>query len=245
MFDIETAPARGFFWEMYETNIIEVDQQGYMLCFSAKWLGEKKNHVFGLPDFPGYKRNMTDDAKLVAKLAGFLEEADYVVAHNGDRFDLTTTNTRMIANGLPPLAPLKTVDTLKIARNRFRFLSNKLDDLGQFLNVGRKLAHTGKHLWFACMKGDMKAWRKMKAYNVQDVILLEKVYLKLRPWGKHPNINEVSRQVDACPTCGGKHLQKRGRKFNATSSRQEYQCQTCFKRCYGPWEKLPERVTRT
>lgn len=241
LFDIETAPAKGWFWGVWETNVIEVEQHGYMLSFSAKWLGQNKVITYTLNDFKGHKAYSNDDKKLVSKLAELLNEADIVVAQNGDRFDLTTTNTRLIANNLPPIAPLKTIDTLKVARSKFKFLSNKLDDLGNFLGVGRKIAHTGKHLWFGCMANDKKAWAMMKKYNVQDVILLEAVYLKLRPWiTNHPNHNFFNGETNKCPNCNSSQLHARGKRRTLTSEYKRYVCKDC-----GAWSRSnPERISR-
>ena len=232
-FDIETAPSKGWFWQMWETNIIEVETPGYMLSFAAKWQGDKRVMVYGLPDFPGYKKGSACDKRLVMMLAELFSEADIVVAHNGDRFDITTTNTRLVVNGLLPMAPAKSVDTLKVARQKFKFLSNKLDDLGNFLGVGRKLPHTGKDLWFKCMGGDMKAWKLMKDYNVQDILLLESVYERLRPWmTNHPNMNLLIRKTHACPNCGSNRTQSRGVGITRTGSYQRYQCRSC-----GAWSR--------
>jgi len=226
-----------------EGNIIEVVEPSFMLSFAYKWLGDTKVHIYALPDFPGYKKNKHDDSKLVEKLAQILDSADIIVAHNGDRFDITVTNTRLVTHCLSPLSGKKTVDTLKIARGRFKFLSNRLDDLGNFLGVGRKLAHTGKKLWLACMDGDPEAWKQMKKYNAQDVVLLERVYLKLRPFAlNHPNVNHITRRPTACPKCAYTHLNKRGFHYNQTSERQQYQCLSCQGWCYGPWEKIASKV---
>lgn len=45
LFDIETAPIIGPSWQIRESDVLWVIQDWYMLCFSWKWLGEKKTHV--------------------------------------------------------------------------------------------------------------------------------------------------------------------------------------------------------
>jgi DNA polymerase elongation subunit (family B) len=243
LFDIETSPMLSYTWGMWEQDVIEVEKTWYILSFAAKWLGGKKTEVYGLCDFKGYRSDKSDDRHLVEKLHKLLEEADYVIAHNGDVFDLKKANARFIFHRIPPTKPYVSIDTLKIARRYFKFESNKLDDLGQYLGVGRKLPHTGKHLWFGCMKGDMKSWRKMKAYNVQDVLLLEQVYLAMRGWSKnHPNLNVVSRKVNACPKCQSTNIQKRGFVLTRTSEAQRYQCRDCLGWCSGAPEKLASKV---
>src|SRR6266487_3519317 len=230
LFDIETAPCLGWVWEKWETNVIEFKTQWYILSFAYKWLGEKKIHTHALPDYPAYEKDREDDAGLTRELWRVLDSSDVAIAHNGDRFDTRKANSRFIAHGLVPPRPRKNVDTLKIARRHFNFTSNRLDDLGQYLGVGRKLAHTGKHLWLGCMRGDPAAWRMMVRYNKTDVALLERVYLKLRPWATgHPNLDNFTR-ANVCPTCQSQKLVHRGFNLTKTGKRQRFQCTDC-----GAW----------
>jgi uncharacterized protein YprB with RNaseH-like and TPR domain len=223
--DIETAPSLGWVWAKWETNVIDFKTDWYMLSFSYKWADEDKVHVVGLDDFPGYKSNLENDKKLAKALWDVLNEADVVVAHNGDAFDLPKANTRFISHGFKPPKPYKTVDTLKIARRAFKFDSNKLDDLGRYLGIGRKLPNTGFHLWRGCMTGDADSWKLMKEYNKQDVILLEKVYFLVRAWGNtYPVVNQGT---STCPRCGSEKVQKRGFSYTQQSKKQRYQCSSC------------------
>lgn len=204
-----------------------------MLSFAVKWLDEKNTKVYTLADFKGYKKDKTNDRLLVKKLWEYLSEADVVIGHNGDGFDIKKSNARFIYHSFMPPAPNKTIDTLKVARRHFKFTSNKLDNLGNILGVGRKVAHEGKHLWLSCMNGDMKAWKTMAKYNKQDVVLLEKVYLKLRPYmTSHPDRNVVDGTKGKCPACGSDKMQKRGYSITTTRKYQRLQCQDC-----GRWHK--------
>lgn len=228
LFDIETSLSKGYFFELWkEGNIVEIEASWYMLSFAWKWLGHKHTNTAALPDFPNYKKAPTCDKALVTELHRLLNEADVVVAHNGDRFDIRKTNARLLAHGLTPPRPYKTVDTLKLARKHFKFDSNRLDDLGHYLGVGRKLPTTGKALWLGCMNGDPKSWKKMRRYNAQDVALLERVYEKLRPWAtNHPNLNHYTR-ANVCPVCQSGDINKDGFFFIASGKKQRFSCQSC------------------
>src|SRR5882757_2534719 len=229
-FDIENTPIRGWVWKTWEDNLIRTDHDWYMLSFAAKWAHEDDYKVFGLPDFPRWKKDRECDHDLVKLLHKYLDEADIIVAHNGDAFDIKKSNARFIQHGMNPPSTYKTIDTLKMARTNFKFSSNRLNDLGQYLKVGKKLPHTGADLWFDCMKGDKpESWVMMKDYNIQDVKLLEEVYYKLRPWAKsHPNMNLWNPKDDvACPKCQSIHVQKRGIEIKVSSRRQRFQCQDC------------------
>lgn len=229
-FDIETAPCLGWAWGIWEQNLIDLKKSWYVLCFAYKWDGEKRIHTKALPDYRGYKKDTECDRALTKDLWKLFDEADIIVAHNGDRFDVKKSNARFAFHGLKPPTPYKTIDTLKIARRNFAFLSNKLNDLGAYLKVGRKLPHTGWSLWRGCMLGDAKSWRLMRRYNARDVELLEKVYQRLRPWHTtHPNLNAYKEKPNplACPVCESVHTRKGG--FNVSKVRkvQRHICQDC------------------
>lgn len=225
--DIETAPSLGYVWGKWEQNVIEFTQEWYMLSFAAKWQGEKQVRTYALPDYPSFKKNKECDKTLVKDLWKLFDEADVVIAHNGDKFDIKKSNARFIQNGLRPYSPFKSIDTLKDARNRFGFTSNKLDDIARALGLGRKLPHTGFHTWKGCMTGNEKSWRLMRRYNAQDVVLLEKVYEKLKAWSKnHPDFRMYDNRP-GCPICKSTKVQKRGARAFLKRMRQSFQCRDC------------------
>jgi hypothetical protein len=229
--DIETAPNLGWVWGKWQQNVLDMKSDWYILSYAAKWLHIKGSKVVsrGLDDMMGYEKGSEDDTRLVQELWRLVNDADIIVAHNGDGFDLPKIMTRFIVHGMKPPQPFKTVDTLKIARKKFAFDSNKLDDLCRYLGLGRKLPHTGFHLWKGCMAGDKKSWNKMKKYNAHDVDLLEDLYYLFRSWDtQHPQVNETfGGIISRCPKCGSKKIQKRGLSYTMLRRKQRYQCQAC------------------
>lgn len=226
--DIETAPSLGWVWGKWEQNVIDFKKDWYMLSFAYKWAHEDKVQVKALPDYAGYDRHTESDKALAKDLWKLLDEADIVIAQNGDKFDIPKINTRFLIHGLQPPTPYKTVDTLKIARKVFAFDSNKLDDLGHYLNIGRKLPHTGFHLWKGCMSGDPESWKTMKEYNAHDIELLEQLYYKVRAWDRqHPQVNKGMIAGEACPKCASTNVHKRGFAFTLQRKKQRYQCRNC------------------
>jgi hypothetical protein len=227
--DIETSPTLGYSWTLWEADIIKVIEPWYMLSFAYKWLGDKKINVVSLPQFPTYNTDKKNDCALVKRLWEIFNEAEIIIAHNGDKFDIRKTMAKFIEHGLTPPAPYKTVDTLKVARKYFKFDSNRLDYLGEYLGIGRKIKTGGFDLWDGCMNGDKKAWKLMEKYNMVDVDLLEKVYYRLRPYIKnHPNLNLLQETLYNCPICGSKNTQKRGFSYSRTHKYQRFQCLDCF-----------------
>jgi hypothetical protein len=231
IYDIENAPLLSWVWSARDIDhVVAIESEWYMLSFAWKWLGDKRTQVLGLDDFRGYERDPENDKRLCRELHKLFDEADITIAHNGDQFDRRKANARFVANGLGPPSPYRTVDTLKVARRHFMFSSNKLDDLGQALGVGRKAPTGGWRTWRGCMAGDPASWSTMKKYNKQDVDLLEQVYLRLLPWmDNHPNMATLCAMPDACPKCGTPgRMQRRGTRHTARSlSYIRFYCRSC------------------
>lgn len=230
LYDIETAPNLGRYFELYkEGNIIWKESDWYMLSFSWKWLGEKQTYVMSLPEFPEWKKNKENDKALVGELHKLFNEADIIIAHNGNSFDQKKSNARFIYHGFPPPEPYKEIDTKLVAKRYFKFDSNKLDDLGDYFKIGRKMQTGGFSLWKGCMEGDKKSWKKMCEYNKQDVILLEKVYEKMKPWmNNHPNIALLNGDKEGCPNCGSLNIKKEGKNHTRAGVKQQWSCKNCF-----------------
>ena len=213
---------------MWEQNLIDIQTSWYILSFAYKWAGDKKVSTVALPDYGRFKRDREDDGNLVKALWKLYDAADLIIAHNGDRFDIKKSNARFIFHGLKPPSPYKSIDTLKIARSKFGFLSNRLNDLGAHLGLGRKLPHTGFHLWKQCMlTASPKHWNKLRKYNARDVTLLERIYERLRPWSpSHPNLAALS-EKPCCPVCQSLDIQRRGFNLARTKKTPRFHCQSC------------------
>jgi hypothetical protein len=234
LFDIETSPNIAYIWGKYEQDALgDFVKERQIISFAWKWLGEKIVRVLALPMFKGYKKHPDDNRELITRLHKIISAADVVVGHNVDEFDDKMANAEFISYGLPPPPPHKTVDTLKVAKAKFRFNSNKLGDLGRRLGLGKKVDTGGFELWAGCLRGNRKSWARMMKYNKQDVVLLEKIYLKLRPWmGNHPDMNAIDGKI-GCPICKSPNLQSRGWSISGSGRRKRFQCKACSKWSVG------------
>jgi DNA polymerase elongation subunit (family B) len=226
LLDIETAPNTAYVWGLFKENIplVRLKESSYVLCWAAKWYGEKQTYFSSV-----YETSMK---RMLKGIHDLLDEADAVVHFNGSSFDIPILNKEFVLHGFTPPAPYKQIDLLQVARKQFRFTSNKLDYIANRFNLGQK-HNTTFELWVDCMNRDPKAWKKMEAYNRQDVHLLEKVYDKFKPWIKgHANHSLYSAQSLVCPNCGSDDFKKRGFSYTATAKYQRYQCGGC-----GNWFK--------
>ncbi len=241
--DIETSPILGFAWQKYEVDIIEAYRDWSILCFVAHWKGGpwEIRSIDPPKSISAFIRDRDSDRAVVKTLWHLLDRADWVVAHNGDSFDIKKINARFLYYGLPPPSPYKSIDTKKAVKRVSANTSNKLDDLGNLWGVGRKIKHEGFELWTKCMDGDVAAWRRMLKYNKQDVVLLEAVYTRLVPWIKTLNRGMFTDGKTVCPHCGSHQLQSRGFEIMKTTKYRRVQCQEC-----GGWSRVPtgEKITK-
>lgn len=232
-FDVETSPTSAFVWRAGEQYIApeRLAHDSFLLCWAAKW-SDSPGVMYGRLT-PEEARNR-DDQRIVATLSGLMLDADWVVAHNGDRFDIPVVNGRCLQHGLPPVGQVRSIDTLKLSRKSFKLASNKLDYLAQTLGLGAKLP-TGFALWEAAYQGDPDALAAMDRYCRQDVRLLERVFDRLKPYAKGlPRLVDVDAVTDgvACSFCGSGDLQKRGFYRTAASNFQRLRCNQC-----GRWSR--------
>lgn len=242
--DIETSPILGYAWGMFETNIIKVKE--YTKIISVSWMkeGEKHAHVKALPDFPGYKPGVVDDKHLIRLIWDIMDEADILIAQNGDKFDVKTAQARMLAHGITPPSPPIQIDTLKIARRYFNLPAYNLDEMLRYVGLPGKVSTGGKELWFNCMEGDPKAWAKMKEYNKNDVEIMPPLYNKMRGWHKtHPSVTNFTRKQLACPVCNAGKLTKRGTCPLVGGYKIRYQCSECGRWSVGELIKNDVKIT--
>jgi len=170
---------------------------------------------------------------MIKKFIKVLHQADMIVAHNGDKFDLKWIRTRALIHGIDVMPAPKTIDTLKWAKRYFNFNSNKLDYIAKFLNVGAKMETGGMDLWKDIVfKKDQAALDKMVAYCKMDVKVLEAVFNKLNSYTT-PNHNyAVQHGGDKfeCPECSGTN-QKYNKKVVTASGTVHHwlKCRDCGK----------------
>lgn len=235
--DIETAPIRAWIWSLFKPMVAigQIDKDWHMLCWAAKW-HKSVNVYYDALWFHTKSGKFSPKAekKMVKAVWKMLDEADIVVAHNGDRFDVAKMNAKFFEYGMTPPSPYRTVDTLKVARSRFGFPSNKLDYIIQLKEKGAKLK-TDFQLWIDVMAGDKDQCERMMEYNIEDVNILEAVYTDMLPWiSNHPNVGVYNDKEEVqCTSCGSRSLHYRGFSYTNAGKYQRYVCTDC-----GKWGKL-------
>lgn len=200
-YDIETSFNVGIFWRTgYNLTINPGDiiHERAIICICYKWEGEDEIHSLT------WSKSQCDKAML-KEFIKVMAQADEIVAHNGDKFDLKWVRTRALFHGIDVMPNVKTIDTLKWAKKYFNFNSNKLDYIAKLLKVGAKMDTGGLDLWKDIVfRKDQEALDKMVAYCKMDVKVLEAVFNKLNSYAtpQHNYAVQYGGEKYECPECG-------------------------------------------
>lgn len=180
-FDIETSPNVVLSWRIGRdisidhSNILE---ERKIICIGYKWEKSKKAEAMWWDE-------KKDDKPMLQTFIEMANEADELVGHNGDRFDLPWIKTRCIYHNIQTFPKYQSIDTLKWTRKHFYFNSNRLDYLGKYLGIGGKIK-TEFDLWKdVVLKNDRSALKRMVNYCKRDVEMLQEVYERLAPHMPH------------------------------------------------------------
>jgi ribosomal protein S27AE len=233
-FDIETSPCVGWFWRPgYNLNLDynNILENAKIICICYKWEGSRKTYSLTWDS----KKN---DKKMLQDFIKVLNQANEVIGHNSDKFDIKWIRTRCLIHGIDMMPEYTSIDTLKEARKGFNFPSNRLDSIGRYTGVGKKIKTTGE-LWYdTCFKNNRTALDKMVKYCIQDVVLLEKVYAKMHNFIK-PKYR-FNTDKHACPRCGSEDLRVKANKISGAGVRfKNMQCANC-----GTYSKVTEKKVK-
>jgi uncharacterized protein YprB with RNaseH-like and TPR domain len=227
-FDIETSPNVGLFWEAGYKKTIPTDniiKERSIICICYKWQGQKT--VYSLK----WDKNQCDK-EMLKEFIDVANLADELVGHNGNRFDLPWIRTRCLFHSIDMLPRYQTIDTLTVARRRFRFNSNRLDYISKYLGFEGKIK-TSFQLWKdIILNNSRSAMSKMVEYCCEDVVQLEKVFLKLAQHIEnttHHGLNKGGKK-HSCRECGSTDTRINHTRYTAAGyQRLSVKCGNCFK----------------
>jgi len=226
---------RILFWDVETTNL-KADF-GRMLCFAYQWSDEKRINLETIRDTKAFKNGKPwEDGELIRKAHKVLIQADGLVHHFGDRFDLKFFKTRLIELGLY-FPPVHTVDTWKVAKKHLLLQSNRMANIADFLG-GEQKTGIKKREWVKSNGYHEPSLKKLEAYCKQDVKTLRGVYEKLKPYCNNVNMN-LFVPDEGCPTCSSKRIISNGIRATPAVSYRRLNCQEC-----GTWFKGPVTAVR-
>jgi len=229
LLDIETAPILANVWSIWnqDVGLNQIKKDWNIIAWCAKWLDEPKLFYQDLRN----SKDMGSDKKLLSGIWELMNEAQVIITQNGDQFDLKKLNARFLINGYNPPSSYKSIDTKKIAKKKFGFTSNRLEYMTNVTDTKyKKLKHKkypGHELWTECLKGNKDAWKEMELYNKHDVLALEELYKKFRPWDGSLNYNLYTDTESMVCSCGSEKFHKNGYCYTSVGKYQRYSCASC------------------
>jgi DNA polymerase elongation subunit (family B) len=214
-----------------------VKHDWYITCAAWAWLDTQNKKIskietVAVNDFKTYKKDFRDDRLLVKKLHKVIQQADLIVGHNSDQFDIKKINYKFIKYGLPPLDLPPTVDTLKSARKYAKSTSNTLYYLAREFGVSMKV-DLDPGVMHAADAGCEKSLKRLIRYNKGDIKAGAEVYFKLLPYIKnHPNIDKIMGRFNKndrpnCQNCGSSDVQSNGYRTSKAGRYRRYKCNKC------------------
>lgn len=242
--DLETSYMQGYFFDIWNINIAmsQVTKQSHLL--SASWAMNDEEPV-GVRLTPEDVKT-GNDLEVVVKLIEAINSCDVVVTFNGKKFDVKKLNTRALYWGLPPVVIPRHVDLMQDAKRLFKFPSNSMQNISQYLGEDGKISTGGSRLWQRCAEYENyeacdSALQEMLTYNIQDIVATRDLHKRFMGWSKNtPNIATITKQVQGrdlkedtellCIHCGSNDVSKimvdgvAKKGYTAVSSFDLYRC---------------------
>jgi hypothetical protein len=234
--DIETSPIEAYCWTYWPNYIDPMSQviknskgkpkDWAILTWAAKWLFDDQVYSARVTLEEAVEH---EDYSIMRELWQLMEEADVIVAHNGDKFDIRRINYRFAVNGFKPTSPFQSIDTMKVAKKAWGAPSYKQDYLNRDFGLKRKI-ETKFELWERCVTGDQTGLDDMLEYNQGDIFGLEDLYLTVLPWIRGPvNLSMyVDNEKPYCPNCLNDNLKTLSKPYRTPAGEYEaYRCMKC------------------
>lgn len=227
LFDIETSPCFGWFWRPGFNQTIthsQILEENKIICICYKWHGDDKIHTLT------WDKNQCDK-KMLADFSKVLIEADSIIGHNGEAFDVKWVQKRIAYHGLPPLGQLPTDDTMKQMKKHFNLNSNSLAYSAKYFGLELKGTPGGIDTWLDIIKKKCpKAMKLMTDYCELDVKVLDELYTKILPYVNPKQSHTASdKENHFCPACGSNDMIKYGTYRTRVATYQKRRCNSCLK----------------
>ena len=229
-------------WQRKQTGYLSTSQflvQPRTICLAWKWLGDDEVQFSAEWDagervdretYPGHKL-------MIEKAHSLLHEADFVVGWNSKPFDIPNLYGHMAEYNMRPPSPHIDVDLIKTSRSRFGFLSHRLADVAERLDMAGK-HDTGYGLWNKLRWAEgaelLKARALMEEYNKRDVEQTEEMFTALLPWVPGLNLYgegdydpKLPDAESRCRRCNSTDIRWEGTRRARTWWYRRFVCKTC------------------
>jgi uncharacterized protein YprB with RNaseH-like and TPR domain len=226
-YDIETSPALAWIWHTGKQWVghdqLKDERKFDIICICYRWAHESKIHSL---DWDYAKQ---DSAAMIEEFSYIVNQADLVIGHNADKFDMRHVNTQRLLHNQAPIAWPTTEDTLKQLRKYFYLPSYSLDYVSKLLTGSGKDKMSFQDWIDIVEKKNKKAFTKMIAYCKRDVQKLYEVWRKVSPHCQakvHMGLLKGFTR-ESCPRCGHNRPELAGKRTLTTGRYQRYLCTIC------------------
>lgn len=161
---------------------------GYILSYCIKRLdGEVIKRPIAVADIKAHRY----DRALCAQFLEDIAEFDRLVTYYGSRYDIPFLRTRSLYWNLdfPPIGTMFHTDLYYTVRGKLRLYRNRLETACDMFGIESKGHRLTPQVWQNAQTGDKKAIDYVLAHNIEDVISLEALWLKLNG---HYRLNKTS-----------------------------------------------------
>jgi uncharacterized protein YprB with RNaseH-like and TPR domain len=163
-----------------ETTGLEADWD-IMTCYVIK-PAKTKNLIEGLITKKEISNWEVLDSRLMAQFVSDASKWDRLIMHYGSRFDVPFARTRALYwdIGFPKHKSVWQTDTWRISRDKLRMSHNRLENLGRLIHCPIEKTKLNFERKWQVLTGDKKGFDYIIDHCRKDVLMLEKVYNKLK-----------------------------------------------------------------
>lgn len=246
--DIETQRAIVEVFDLW-AKFIHIDRvrvPARVLCYSAKWIGEDMRFKSAWDEDEYQQVDPDQYERMLRAMWKLLDEADYVITWNGDRFDLQWLEEECGRLGLGKPSSYKSIDLIKVLKRRLKagLLSMKLDWSARMWLHDQKTPHGATDLWHDIRWGTQREKREacalMREYCEHDTELTERLFERYRPWIRGVNVALFDADAEdllRCPVCNSNNLKRNGFYPTTAFVYQRYRCKDCGSEARGKRNK--------
>ena len=221
VYDIETSRVKADVWWTGKQYIShnQLNEEPRIITIAYKWLGDSKIHHLT------WDENQSDK-QMVGEFLKVYNAAGLIVGQNNNSFDNRWINARAMKYGYHVNVFVRSFDIMRETKRLFRIPSYSMAYITKFLGVENKMEHSGIVMWKKIQDGtpeeQEKYLKEMVAYNVQDIVATEEMYLKLRKYMGHKMHAGVDKGLEkfTCPNCGGYNVSLIGTSTTAAGTIQ-------------------------
>lgn len=161
---------------------------GYMLSYCIKPLG---GDVLKRPIEPSEVKSHSYDKRLCQQFIKDCGEFDRLVTYYGTGYDIPFLRTRCLYWNLdfPTMGSVFHSDLYYSVRNKLKLYRNRLEAACNMFGIESKGHRLTPSVWQDAQTGDKKAISYVLQHNIEDVISLEALWLKLEG---HYRLNKTS-----------------------------------------------------